>query len=96
MIEKRCEKRCNAKDQSEFYNSLNSKLPANFINDIYVDKKKVAGILVQNVLSGKMIDHMVIGIGINVNQNEFDASQIHPFLENGFINPENQKFGSKK
>ena len=47
-------------------------------NDIYIDRKKVAGILIQNVLSGKKIDHMVIGIGINVNQTLFDQALPNP------------------
>ncbi len=47
-------------------------------NDIYVGKKKVGGILIQNVLSGKRIDHMVIGIGINVNQSIFSKDLPNP------------------
>ena len=40
-------------------------------NDIYVGAKKVAGLLVQNGLKGKKVDHLIIGIGINVNQEVF-------------------------
>lgn len=36
-------------------------------NDIYVGEKKVAGILIQNSLAGKQIQHSILGVGINVN-----------------------------
>ena len=37
-------------------------------NDILVDKKKIAGILIQNKLEGNNITHSVIGLGLNLNQ----------------------------
>jgi len=40
-------------------------------NDIYVGNKKIAGILIQNVVKGKGIEHSIIGIGLNVNQVDF-------------------------
>ncbi len=42
-------------------------------NDILVDNKKIAGILIQNVISKNMITHSVVGFGINVNQLIFDV-----------------------
>jgi BirA family biotin operon repressor/biotin-[acetyl-CoA-carboxylase] ligase len=39
-------------------------------NDIYLNEKKIAGILIQNSLSGKKISATVIGIGININQDK--------------------------
>lgn len=45
-------------------------------NDIYINDYKVAGILIQNGLKGKKIDHCVIGIGVNVNQTEFDKELV--------------------
>lgn len=47
-------------------------------NDIYIGNKKVAGILIQNVLKGKLLDYSVIGIGINVNQKVFTEDQGRP------------------
>lgn len=41
-------------------------------NDIYVKDRKIAGILIQNLLSGKYLKSSVLGIGINVNQSQFD------------------------
>ena len=40
-------------------------------NDIYISTSKVAGILIQNAVSGKMLQHSVIGIGLNVNEMGF-------------------------
>ncbi|WP_223815778.1 biotin--[acetyl-CoA-carboxylase] ligase [Adhaeribacter rhizoryzae] len=37
-------------------------------NDLYYENKKVGGILIQNSLSGQIIQHAVIGIGLNINQ----------------------------
>lgn len=40
-------------------------------NDILADKKKIAGILIENRLEGKNIKNAIIGIGLNVNQENF-------------------------
>lgn len=40
-------------------------------NDIYVGTGKIAGILIENVLTRSNIDHSVIGVGININQTTF-------------------------
>lgn len=40
-------------------------------NDIFVDDKKIAGILIENQLTGKNWKSAIVGIGINVNQTEF-------------------------
>ncbi len=40
-------------------------------NDIIADGKKVAGILIENVLNGDQLSASVVGIGINVNQSYF-------------------------
>lgn len=41
-------------------------------NDIYIKKKKIAGILIQNGIMKNEISSSVIGIGLNVNQKDFD------------------------
>jgi BirA family biotin operon repressor/biotin-[acetyl-CoA-carboxylase] ligase len=41
-------------------------------NDIYVDTKKIAGILIENQWKGSNIYASIIGIGINVNQIRFN------------------------
>lgn len=40
-------------------------------NDILSCKKKVAGILIENTYSGRYISNTIIGIGLNVNQQDF-------------------------
>ncbi len=40
-------------------------------NDVYVDDRKVAGILVQNGLRGNQVQWSVMGIGLNVNEQQF-------------------------
>ncbi len=37
-------------------------------NDIYVNNRKISGILIQNTLSSSQVQHCILGIGINVNQ----------------------------
>lgn len=55
-------------------------------NDIYFQDKKIAGILIENSLSGNTIQHSVIGIGININQekfpDEFNAISLLNILKN--------------
>lgn len=40
-------------------------------NDILVNGKKIAGILIENSLRGINLDNSIVGIGINVNQSHF-------------------------
>ena len=40
-------------------------------NDIYVNNKKIGGILIENIIQGKKFKHAIIGIGLNVNQVNF-------------------------
>lgn len=47
-------------------------------NDIYQGDRKLAGILIQNGLSGNRLSWSVIGIGLNVNQREFPAELPNP------------------
>jgi biotin-[acetyl-CoA-carboxylase] ligase BirA-like protein len=51
-------------------------------NDIYLDGKKVAGILIENALAGNRIQHLIAGIGMNVNETAFapelsNATSLH-------------------
>lgn len=41
-------------------------------NDILAGNKKVAGVLVENTLIGKQIAHAIVGVGLNVNQQDFN------------------------
>ena len=42
-------------------------------NDIYVNKKKIGGILIENQFKGPVINQAVIGFGLNINQTDFDG-----------------------
>jgi BirA family transcriptional regulator, biotin operon repressor / biotin---[acetyl-CoA-carboxylase] ligase len=44
-------------------------------NDIIVNNKKVCGILIENQLSGSRMNTSIAGIGLNVNQQQFDFEQ---------------------
>lgn len=43
-------------------------------NDVLIDDQKVAGILTETMFSGNKLDRLVIGMGINVNQQTFSES----------------------
>jgi len=43
-------------------------------NDILVNKKKMGGILIENSIQGDRIQQSVVGIGLNINQIEFDLA----------------------
>jgi len=47
-------------------------------NDLYLGQRKVAGILIQNGLSGQFLQSSIVGIGLNVNQTEFDPALPNP------------------
>jgi BirA family biotin operon repressor/biotin-[acetyl-CoA-carboxylase] ligase len=40
-------------------------------NDIYINNKKIAGILIENTIVQNTYQYAVVGIGININQEEF-------------------------
>jgi BirA family biotin operon repressor/biotin-[acetyl-CoA-carboxylase] ligase len=60
--------------QSYIYNKVEIKWP----NDIYVDDKKICGILIENRLQGTDIKDCIIGIGLNVNQTVFKSDAPNP------------------
>ena len=47
-------------------------------NDIYVGDKKLVGILIEHSLSSATLRRTIVGVGINVNQREFDPSSPNP------------------
>ena len=56
-------------------------------NDIYVADRKICGILIENSLRGEHLSSSIIGIGLNVNQRNFDVNLPNPTsiaLETGF------------
>lgn len=49
-------------------------------NDIVCDGRKICGILIENQISGTIISSSTIGIGININQQNFDIPQATSLL----------------
>ena len=47
-------------------------------NDIYVGDRKLVGILIEHSLATNTLRRTIVGVGINVNQTEFDASLPNP------------------
>lgn len=47
-------------------------------NDIYVDHKKISGILINNQISGSTLQSSIIGVGININQMKFISDAPNP------------------
>lgn len=47
-------------------------------NDIYCGEKKIAGILIENVLMRDRLAETIIGVGLNVNEEEFPDSLPNP------------------
>jgi BirA family biotin operon repressor/biotin-[acetyl-CoA-carboxylase] ligase len=47
-------------------------------NDIYYQDKKIAGILIENDITGNEITQSIIGIGLNVNQEMFLSDALNP------------------
>lgn len=62
-------------------------------NDILVDHRKIAGVLIRNIFIGNAIRNSVIGIGLNVNQTQFpntltDATSLKSIMGKEFSVPE--------
>ncbi|MCH5228683.1 MAG: biotin--[acetyl-CoA-carboxylase] ligase [Muribaculaceae bacterium] len=47
-------------------------------NDIYAENKKICGILVEHVVTGRNITRTIAGFGINLNQTEFKSDAPNP------------------
>ena len=47
-------------------------------NDIYFQDKKICGILIENEITGDLISSSIIGIGLNVNQEQFISNAPNP------------------
>ncbi|MDR0895998.1 MAG: biotin--[acetyl-CoA-carboxylase] ligase [Prevotellaceae bacterium] len=58
----------------EYVSDVSIKWP----NDIYRKEKKICGILIENCLDGKLIAQSIAGIGVNVNQEQFQSDAPNP------------------
>ena len=59
---------------SEHIGDLSIKWP----NDIYWRNAKIAGILIENSLQGSVIRDSIVGVGLNVNQRQFQSDAPNP------------------
>lgn len=47
-------------------------------NDIYIGSRKAGGILIQNQVQGEFMEHSIIGIGLNINEESFPEEIPNP------------------
>lgn len=47
-------------------------------NDIYWNEKKITGILIENDIMGDEVNRMIIGVGLNLNQDTFTSNAPNP------------------
>ena len=58
------------------FDTISEFLPENHVkikwpNDLLVDGKKIAGILIENSLRGSSLETSIVGVGLNINQTDF-------------------------
>ena len=58
--------------------SMPSKLSIKWPNDLVYENRKLAGILINSTIKAHMMDVSIIGIGLNVNQMQFQDWPTHP------------------
>jgi len=57
---------------------IKEKLTIKWPNDIYVGDNKIAGILIQNNLRADKINSTILGVGININEDDFPSDLPNP------------------
>ncbi len=57
---------------------INKPIKIKWPNDIYVDDKKICGILIENSILGSTWSHSIVGIGLNINQEIFTSDAPNP------------------
>lgn len=57
------------------FSTLNSQFKLKWPNDVLLNGRKVAGVLVESSLTGDRLDYAVLGIGLNVNTRFDDAPE---------------------
>ena len=54
------------------------KLSIKWPNDLYYENRKLAGILINSTIKANMMDISIVGVGLNVNQTQFQDWPTHP------------------
>lgn len=62
----------------DFLSSFGIEAKIKWPNDIYVNDKKITGILIENQIRGSEINQSIIGIGLNLNQTQFSIPNARP------------------
>lgn len=55
-----------------------NKIAIKWPNDLYVNNKKIAGLLIESAFSENQFDYIIVGIGLNINQKTFNPSIPNP------------------
>jgi len=63
---------------ADYLTELTDHVSIKWPNDIYIDNRKVAGILIENSISGHIISSCIVGIGLNMNQQLFISDAPNP------------------
>ena len=63
---------------SREYREYIERLAIKWPNDLYYEDRKLAGILVENAIVGNEIKYSIAGIGLNVNQTEWQSDAPNP------------------
>ena len=69
-----------------FLNRFTENATIKWPNDIYVGDKKIAGILIENLIQAGKINNSIIGVGININQDVFDDKLPNPISLKQIVN----------
>lgn len=52
----------------------NDSISIKWPNDVLVNEKKIAGLLTETLFNGDKLERVIVGIGLNVNQENFEKS----------------------
>ncbi len=63
---------------SDLLQKLNIRNSIKWPNDIYIGRRKVCGMLIENIVGNADLEYSIIGIGLNLNQTEFPPELVNP------------------
>ena len=63
---------------ADFFELYLDNVKVKWPNDLYINDQKIAGILIENEISGEWISRSIIGIGVNINQTSFVSDAPNP------------------
>ena len=61
-----------------YLRNKNVKARIKWPNDIWVDDRKICGILIENVLTGPEMKYSIVGVGLNINETDFPSDLPNP------------------